>query len=255
MTAAPSPGGGARGETPTGGAESRSPSPERLQLDSSPLIRRMQRQVAGLDVLPISTPPPSDDEDVVDVSGDTPSVQSILKGSAGIEGSTPGRDQHTSGRDKHSRVRSPLSDERRDNGSDDEASDDSDEEGREEGTEERSRPQEKGTGKGKGRGRPREHNPADTMNRKRKASPPLSQRKPPKEKRYVLWSLAVLRKVCQQRGVKGQQRCSDKDVLCNLLEKVDEKAGRTSPYTGDFGGDLPRAKGERSQTTVVQDTY
>ena len=61
----------------------------------------------------------------------------------------------------------------------------------------------------------------------------------------------MLRKVCLHRGIKGRQRESDKDVIAKLLERMDVKAGRPSPYTGDFGGGLSPGKGERSRTTIL----
>ena len=72
------------------------------------------------------------------------------------------------------------------------------------------------------------------------------------QRRYILWSLAVLRKVCLHRGIKGQQRNNDKDAMAKLLEGMDQKAGRPSTYTGDFGGDLSPAKGERSKLPLLR---
>ena len=112
---------------------------------------------------------------------------------------------------------------------------------------ERKTPHGQGKTNGKGKGRLIKNTHASAMKRTRRESPPpLAGQKPPKGGRYILWSLAVLRKVCLHRGVKGQQRESDKDVIAKLLERMDEKAGRPSPYTGDFGGGLSPGKGKRS---------
>ena len=48
---------------------------------------------------------------------------------------------------------------------------------------------------------------------------------------------------------KGQQRKHDNDAMTKLLERIDQKARKPSPYSGDLGGDLSPAKGERSKTT------
>ena len=113
-------------------------------------------------------------------------------------------------------------------------------------------PHGRGKAHGKGKRLPNENTHANAIKRTRRESPPpLARRKPPKGGRYILWSLAVLRKVCLHRGIKGQQRNNDMDAMAKLLEGMDQKAGRPSPYTGDFGGDLSPAKGERSKTTAT----
>ena len=40
--------------------------------------------------------------------------------------------------------------------------------------------------------------------------------------------------------------------MAKLLEGMDQKAGRPSTYTGDFGGDLSPAKGERSKLPLLR---
>ena len=91
---------------------------------------------------------------------------------------------------------------------------------------ERKTPHGQGKTNGKGKGRLIENTHASAMKRTRRESPPpLARRKPPKRGRYILWSLAVLRKVCLHRGIKGQQRNNDKDAMVKLLERMDQKAG------------------------------
>lgn len=218
---------GAGQESPATSTEAEPLSPARQGYDHAGALAQIRHFEAECKS-GVSTPPASGDEDALNVGGDTASVLSVLD-VAGNGGSTSGGDKQGS--------------------ESDDCGDDADEQSQEETTGEESRTQ--GKAPGKGRGRPEENTSAAAMKRKRKGSPPLARRKPPKEKRYILWSLAVLRKVCQERGVKGQQRCSDKDVLSKLLERGDQKAGRSSPYTGDFGGHLSPAKGERPRFRVL----
>ena len=152
------------------------------------------------------------------------------------------------GRHKHSRARRPSSVEDRDSSNEDGEAFGNDA-GAEDGEEDTGElPHGRGKAHGKGERLPNENTHANAIERTRRESPPpLARRKPPKGGRYILWSLAVLRKVCQHRGIKGQQRNNDKDAMAKLLERIDQKAGRPSPYTGDFGGDLSPAKGERSK--------
>ena len=220
-------------------AASSSSSPASRPFDFDSGIKDMrnylEKEAVGRQTAPapeISTPTPSSEDEILDVSGSAATVQS------------------TSGRHKHSRARRPSSVEDRDNSNEDgEASgNDARAEGEEEDTGEL--PHGQGKARGKGKGRPNENTHASAIKRKRRESPPpLARRKPPEGGRYILWSLAVLRKVCRHRGIKGQQRNNDKDAMAKLLERIDQKAGRPSPYTGDFGGDLSPAKGERSKTT------
>ena len=165
-------------------------------------------------------------------------------------GGSPVTVQSTLGRYKHSRGRRPSSVEDRDSSNEDgeACGNDAGAEGGEKETGEVPRGQ--GITYGKGKGRVIENTHASAIERTRRESPPpLARRKPPKGGRYILRSLAVLRKVCLHRGIKGQQRNNDKDAMVKLLERKDQKAGRPSPYTGDFGGDLSPAKDERSKTT------
>ena len=181
----------------------------------------------------ISTPTPSSDDKILDVSGSP--VQSTL------------------GRHKHSRARRPSSVEDRDSSNEDGEAfgNDVGAEGGEDDTGEL--PHGQGKAHGKGKERPNENTDASAIKRTRRESPsPLARRKPFKGGRYILWSLAVLRKVCLHRGIKGQQRNNDKDAMDKLLERMDQKAGRPSPYTGDFGGDLSPAKGERSKLPLLR---
>ena len=53
---------------------------------------------------------------------------------------------------------------------------------------------------------------------------------------------------------KGQQRKHDNDAMTKLLERIDQKARKPSPYSGELGGDLSPAKGERSKTTAINTT-
>ena len=218
---------------------SSSPSSRSFDFDSGieDISNYFEKEAVGRQTAPapeISTPTPSSDDEKLDVSGSPAGVQSTL------------------GRHKHSRARRPSRVEDRDSSNEDgEASgNDAGAEGGEEDTGEL--PHGQGKTHGEGKGRPNENTHASAMKRTRRESPPpLARRKPPKGGRYILWSLAVLRKVCLHRGIKGQQRNNDMDAMAKLLEGMDQKAGRPSPYTGDFGGDLSPAKGERSKTTAT----
>lgn len=75
---------------------------------------------------------------------------------------------------------------------------------------------------------------SSTRRRKRPESLPLPEQKAPRGNQYNLWSGAILRKVCQHRRIKGQQRVRDKDALALRLEEDDLRKGRLSPYIGDF---------------------
>ena len=196
-----------------------------------------EKEAVGRQTAPapeISTPTPSSDDKILDVSGSPVTVQSTL------------------GRHKHSRARRPSSVEDRDSSNEDGEAFGNDA-GAEDGEEDTGElPHGRGKAHGKGERLPNENTHANAIERTRRESPPpLARRKPSKGGRYILWSLAVLRKVCLHRGIKGQQRNNDKDAMAKLLERMDQKAGRPSPYTGDFGGGLSPGKGERSRTTIL----
>ena len=136
------------------------------------MTNHFEKEAVGRQTAPapeISTPTPSSDDEILDVSCSPATVRSTL------------------GRNKHTRARRSSSEEHRDssNGDGEASGNDAGAEGGEEDTGEL--PHGQGKTNGKGKGRLIENTHASAMKRARRESPPpLARRKPPKGGRYIL---------------------------------------------------------------------